>query len=185
MKNANKSRASTKTKRRIRAAMTNRPLYNRRVFDVLVAIRGISSYEVAARSGVSLGTIRAMRLGPAHGGTRYPRAETLEAILQAVGKRTYIGEDNNPKLLAMTINADPEDLPTDKEVEKAIYAKKMGMEIVKKEPEKPTGTRQKSGVVSVKIPEKALVKKSRQKSAVEVIEVISAGPLRREKKSRT
>lgn len=59
---------------------------DRLVFEVLRSVRGLSNSE-AAGTACSPATIRNWRLPLSSGGTRYPRAITLNAVLHAHGKK--------------------------------------------------------------------------------------------------
>lgn len=67
------------------------------VFDVLHEVRNLTSGQIRRGSAVdgskslSYSTIRKIRLGPAYGGTRLPRVQTLVKMLKA----------KNPKLNLM------------------------------------------------------------------------------------
>lgn len=94
--------------------LRNRPAYNRFVFSVLRTIRGMSPQEIAAKTGLSAQTIRNIRKGPAHGGTRYPRFETLEDILAINQKRFFIGDEGDEIMVSRAIEPEAEELPSDK-----------------------------------------------------------------------
>ncbi len=59
---------------------------DRMVFETLRAIRDLSNKE-AAEGACSAATIRAWRIPPTKGGTKYPRAITMNAVLHRHGKR--------------------------------------------------------------------------------------------------
>lgn len=59
---------------------------DRLVFEVLHSVRGMDCKE-AAGNACAPGTIRNWRLPLSRGGTRYPRAITLNAVLHAHGKK--------------------------------------------------------------------------------------------------
>ncbi len=59
---------------------------DRLVFEVLRSVRGLSNTE-AAGDAVAPGTIAAWRRPLRDGGTKYPRAISLNAVLHAHGKK--------------------------------------------------------------------------------------------------
>lgn len=65
--------------------MKGRPEYDRAIFEVLHAIRDLTSKEVAAKTYVSAKTIDNWRRGWRNGGTRYPQHHTLAAVAAVVG----------------------------------------------------------------------------------------------------
>lgn len=62
------------------------------IFDVLHAVKDFSDEELAKKAGVRKRTIRALRNGPKHGGTRYPRHITFSRLLK-VANKTYVIRD--------------------------------------------------------------------------------------------
>jgi hypothetical protein len=63
------------------------PLYDRTVFDIIDAIRGVSATEIMRRTKgqVSDRTVNNLRRGPKNGGTKWPRHYTVMRMLHAVG----------------------------------------------------------------------------------------------------
>lgn len=66
--------------------------YDVAVFDVLHAVRDFSDEELAKKAGLRKITVRRLRNGPKHGGTRYPRHITFTRLLK-VANKTYVIRD--------------------------------------------------------------------------------------------
>lgn len=62
-----------------------RPSRDEQVFEVLHLVHNLSAAEIARNSCVCASTVHKARIGPKHGGTRYPRHMTLRAIAAVAG----------------------------------------------------------------------------------------------------
>lgn len=77
-----------------------RPEYDRAVFAVLHALRGHKNTEIARHTYLSPSTIAKIRKGPSHGGTRWPRHNTLTELARIAGMSYQLAADQKlPKLL--------------------------------------------------------------------------------------
>lgn len=70
-----------------------RPEYDRAVFEVLHALAGVPSTQIAKKTWVSAGTISKWRRGPKFGGTRYPQHATMAAVAKVAGLKWVLVED--------------------------------------------------------------------------------------------
>lgn len=70
-----------------------RPERDRDVFTLLHALRGKETKDLAKRSFLAATTIRKIRVGPSHGGTRYPRHTTMVELARLAGKRWELVDD--------------------------------------------------------------------------------------------
>lgn len=66
------------------------------IFEVLRLCRDASAEEIARKSNISSQTIRNWRKPLKNGGTRYPRAQSLNKVLLAFGYRLCVREEVEP-----------------------------------------------------------------------------------------
>lgn len=71
-----------------------KPEYDKALFSVVQAIRGIPSTEIMRRTKgqVSDRTVNNLRRGPRDGGTKWPRHYTLDRIMRSMGLKFVIVE---------------------------------------------------------------------------------------------
>ena len=75
-----------------------RPEYDKAVFMVLHAVKGVSATKLASQTYVSASTIAKWRRGPKFGGTRYPQHHTLAAVAALAGlKWTLVSDVRRPR----------------------------------------------------------------------------------------
>lgn len=70
-----------------------RPEYDKAVFVVLHAVKGVSATNLASQTYVSASTIAKWRRGPKFGGTRYPQHHTLAAVAAIAGLKWALVSD--------------------------------------------------------------------------------------------
>lgn len=63
--------------------------YDVEIHRILNKLAGVKATELAQKSGLCAKTIHRIRQGPSHGGTRWPRHDTLERLARCIGE-TYI-----------------------------------------------------------------------------------------------
>lgn len=87
------------------------PAYDRTVFDILHAAKGIPAKEIAEKTFISVQTIYNMRKGPKFGGTRYPRMLTMTAIAKAIGLEFILVKADSNSAKQESINAPADSWP--------------------------------------------------------------------------
>lgn len=107
------------------AKKPERPEYYREVFTVMHCLRGLPATELAKYTYLAPSTISKIRKGPAHGGTRFPRADTLEELFRLAGYETKRVQIGDPLTVAPTRKTDAAIQQLKKSLSKSIKGAKV------------------------------------------------------------